>query len=1355
MYKQKGEEYRLHGTGGWYWLHAARKVRTKSHRECGLAAQRDTQAQCTKLKYRTLLKDHLKDRTLVENLLNEDDIHTVLGDTMQPWFNNTLHPYLQTIDIDLIDITDNLLSRKLYPKEMPNKSKYLDSLLDKREQAHKLAVNTYDLLVKDLETKLYDDEKKARGDDQQQPTVADNDDDMTMRTKCKDQVHKLIEHAKQTKHGEHIVDYNGETIKLPCIDNNTSFKYELNRMEHNRAEKVVWKKLPPSQKFLINGKSTMFLFPREVTRLIARKGGFRMEVPGFKHENHKPSTQWPYPCSRPLLKTCWAYKTHTAPNLAAIAMQLKYFWCCLRWDAVNERPPNNSISYQGGNESMLTEHLDNCIQTMEIIRKRNIGLYQLRSDYQIRKKRMPYNYNNASTLSTKKSKKQKQQRDDGGDDGESSLLNISCGAQSSRNNTPNARRSGLRQLTRQSSIMANEMDTADNNSNISVDDTNSNTDEPNRTIVSVVAKEPDTCEEWVNEERLHLWQIKSFYERTKRIEIDAIRAKEKQLKLQQQRQAAANLVASTTTHGNKSTTGQLQQRTVASHLSQLTPTTPTNNAIRVISSQQTTPSSPQSILTPIRVQAKPAVLTTTRVVQGSPLVASSTIYVQKPAAQLPPTTTTCAQQTTQIKSQSSINLNLNSTGGARIVRLANGQYVQLSIAKSTTQTTGTTATLTTTTTSTQIIHTIRPPSIVPNGAATILTTPTAKVITKYTSCSPSFSHQQGTTGKPPTESNTTILGNLTMQHQHIAEHQPKYTAAPLAISKQQQQQSHLTPVIVRSQDVKMQSITPITVKSQEEHTKQESSPQSESSPIGDNGTASAGTRVQRRRKLPSKFNDTYELLYDGDDNAMKTNMVSSLGTTPASQRPRAKPKSIQTLISANELAQKLAGGCMPATVVPANHVDTLEDVENRLKKKRLDLLRWNKEDLRAYMKHKRTYLEADLVECIRLDIELEEYAELKMRYTMDQLAALTATTLAAEKQQQPTGTSTTDQNDNSVNSTKDGLVRHDDTPVANKRPSRLRKSNIIEPTGVEQVATQQPVTTTTTTGTSQNCRKRKAIGGSQPVTEEHTTAIHETKTDKKKQIDAAPTIEATVCDENVNVIKRPKTTTIITTHCLCNSPYDKNRFEVQCNVCTSWFHGDCVDMKPNAGTTLYTCDKCKATENHNHNTNRRRSRSYKSKRTTLNNTDIHMSQANLPTEIIVRNDGQLFCICQRPYDDRLFYIGCDICLDWYHGACVGIFQLESVALDTYVCPKCLQKQGKEWVLERKVNLKNLELMKNIVYTVRVSICFFSCFSSSSSFPACLRSCYWSTRSKLFSGHIGNCLMLLKLKYKMNMNSEYL
>lgn len=42
---------------------------------------------------------------------------------------------------------------------------------------------------------------------------------------------------------------------------------------------------------------------------------------------------------------------------------------------------------------------------------------------------------------------------------------------------------------------------------------------------------------------------------------------------------------------------------------------------------------------------------------------------------------------------------------------------------------------------------------------------------------------------------------------------------------------------------------------------------------------------------------------------------------------------------------------------------------------------------------------------------------------------------------------------------------------------------------------------------------------------------------------------------------------------------------------------------------------------------------------------------------------------------RRFYIGCDLCTNWYHGECVGITEKEAKKMDDYICVEC--KRGQE------------------------------------------------------------------------------
>ncbi|XP_029214367.2 nucleosome-remodeling factor subunit BPTF-like isoform X2 [Acropora millepora] len=113
-------------------------------------------------------------------------------------------------------------------------------------------------------------------------------------------------------------------------------------------------------------------------------------------------------------------------------------------------------------------------------------------------------------------------------------------------------------------------------------------------------------------------------------------------------------------------------------------------------------------------------------------------------------------------------------------------------------------------------------------------------------------------------------------------------------------------------------------------------------------------------------------------------------------------------------------------------------------------------------------------------------------------------------------------------------------------------------------------------------------------------------------------------------------------YCICKTPYDPAQFYVGCDMCANWFHGACVQVSPETAKNMdeWTCADC--------------------------------TQARRGVE-----EEELYCLCRQPYDERKFYIGCDKCQDWFHGACVGITAAEADNIEFYTCPRCSQSQAQE------------------------------------------------------------------------------
>ena len=53
-----------------------------------------------------------------------------------------------------------------------------------------------------------------------------------------------------------------------------------------------------------------------------------------------------------------------------------------------------------------------------------------------------------------------------------------------------------------------------------------------------------------------------------------------------------------------------------------------------------------------------------------------------------------------------------------------------------------------------------------------------------------------------------------------------------------------------------------------------------------------------------------------------------------------------------------------------------------------------------------------------------------------------------------------------------------------------------------------------------------------------------------------------------------------------------------------------------------------------------------------------------------KHDEERYCVCNRPYNAKLFYIACDLCENWYHGKCVGITEEQGDYVTEYVCAEC-------------------------------------------------------------------------------------
>ncbi|RUS79321.1 hypothetical protein EGW08_012906 [Elysia chlorotica] len=75
---------------------------------------------------------------------------------------------------------------------------------------------------------------------------------------------------------------------------------------------------------------------------------------------------------------------------------------------------------------------------------------------------------------------------------------------------------------------------------------------------------------------------------------------------------------------------------------------------------------------------------------------------------------------------------------------------------------------------------------------------------------------------------------------------------------------------------------------------------------------------------------------------------------------------------------------------------------------------------------------------------------------------------------------------------------------------------------------------------------------------------------------------------------------------------------------------------------------------------------------------------------------ELYCLCRTPYDENQFYIGCDRCQDWFHGRCVGISESEADKLDVYLCPNCQKQEKADPIAQKPLTVSEYQQLAKLL-----------------------------------------------------------
>lgn len=153
-------------------------------------------------------------------------------------------------------------------------------------------------------------------------------------------------------------------------------KVYLKRVQTSAVEKKKKRtpvKYPLCSTFHTRSRAkTLMVLPSHELKKASRQGGHG-HVFGFSHSAKPNQAVWPYPCPRPLFKTCWLYRTVNLQWLASAALQLRIMWACLRWDDMAAKPATADGKHQ------LTT--DTEIVSLELLKHRHVGQFSERTQY--------------------------------------------------------------------------------------------------------------------------------------------------------------------------------------------------------------------------------------------------------------------------------------------------------------------------------------------------------------------------------------------------------------------------------------------------------------------------------------------------------------------------------------------------------------------------------------------------------------------------------------------------------------------------------------------------------------------------------------------------------------------------------------------------------------------------------------------------------------------------------------------------------------------------------------------------------------------------------------------------------------
>uniref|UniRef100_A0A8C3N7K4 Uncharacterized protein n=1 Tax=Geospiza parvula TaxID=87175 RepID=A0A8C3N7K4_GEOPR len=1058
----------------------------------------------------------------------------------------------------------------------------------------------------------------------------------------------------------------GTLVTSMTVSKEYSTKDKVKLMKFTRPKKTrSGTALPSYRKFVTkSSKKSIFVLPNDDLKKLARRGGIR-EVPYFNY-NAKPALDiWPYPSPRPTFGITWRYRLQTVKSLAGVSLMLRLLWACLKWDDMAAKAPP-------GGGTTRTETTETEITTTEIIKRRDVGPYGIRSEYCIRKIICP------------------------------------IGVPEAPKETPTPQRKGLRS----SALRPKRPET------------------PKQTG-------PVIMETWVAEEELELWEIRAFAERVEKEKAQAVEQQAKKRLEQQKQIPAGGVVPAASTASSTATTVSTPQKVVVGPLTGPVPTgtkvvlTTKVGSPATVTFQQNknfhqtfatwVKQGQSSTATSTAASSATTIASTGQTFQlsGSPVTMAGKVITKLPlpanskivAVNVPSTQGGVVQVQQKV-----LGIIPSTTGASQTFTSFQPRTATVTIRPNTTGTLGTTST-------SQVVQgtplrpgmtVIRTPLQQPTLGKAIIRTPvvvqqgqTQQVVTQIIRGQPVSTAVSSTSTASSSTGQKTITSSGTAPQQvqpqtpapppRPQQGQVKLTMAQLTQLTQGQGGSQGLTVVIQGQgqttgqlQLIPQGVTVIPGPGQQ--LMQAAMP---------NGTIQRFlfTPLPAAATTASTTTTTVSTSTSGAGEAKPALQAPLAAAVPAGQgqpqgQPQAQPAGAQPQPEAPSPPEAPADPAAPPEAQPskspaqspapapglspapptgllpgqaqAQHPAQVQTptpqpalmcphtpirIPARLQQSQPQVqtsgtVVTKQNAVIEHLKQKKTLTPAEREENQRMIV-----CNQVMKYILDKIDKEEKQAAKKRKREESVEQKRSKQNATKLSAL---LFKHKEQLKA----EILKKRALLDKDLQIEVQEELKKDLTKIKKEKERAQAAAAAAAAAPprppplphqhpasVTSSSSTTVPVPVSSQKRKREEEKDSSASKSKKKKMISTTSKETKKDTKlYCICKTPYDESKFYIGCDLCTNWYHGECVGIteKEAKKMDVYICNECKRAQE--------------------------------------GSSEELYCICRTPYDESQFYIGCDRCQNWYHGRCVGILQSEADLIDEYVCPQCQSTEDAMTVL---------------------------------------------------------------------------